>query len=138
MTRATCTCGELEVSCEGEPINSVFCYCPACQRLTNSDKWFGVWYPESAVKITQGNPSVFIRKGDSGKNMEHMFCGACGTTLAAYCEAGNFYSIAASCLEKNQDMLPKMLIYTAQAASWANFPEGIPKFEILPPGMGGK
>lgn len=132
-----CTCGELEFECVGEPINSVFCYCPSCQKLTNSDKWFGVWYPKDSVNFVKGKPSVFIRKGNSGKNMEHMFCSKCSTTIAAFCEAGNFYSMAASCLHTEKNLYPNMLIYTAQAASWAQFPKDVPKFDILPPNMGG-
>lgn len=136
-TLGKCTCGELEFECEGDPINSVFCYCPSCQRLTNSDKWFGVWYSKNNMHLLKGEPRVFTRKGDSGKNMEHMFCRTCGTTIAAFCEAGDFYSVAASCLNIGQALLPKMLIYTSQAASWAHFPSDIPKFDILPPRMGG-
>jgi len=132
-----CACSELEFECVGEPINAVFCYCLSCQRLTNSDKWFGVWYPKESVIFTKGKPSVFIRKGNSGKNMEHMFCSKCSTTVAAFCEIGNFYSIAASCLQTKKDLSPNMLIYTAQAVSWAQFPKGVPKFAILPPEMGG-
>lgn len=135
-TSGKCTCGELEFECEGDPINSVFCYCPSCQRLTNSDKWFGLWYPKNNMRLLKGEPLVFIRKGNSGKNMEHMFCGDCGTTIAAFCEAGDFYSVAASCLKNGREFLPKMLIYTSQAVSWAQFPSDIPKFDILPPGMG--
>ena len=97
-----CACGEIEFECVGDPINSVFCYCPSCQSLTNSDKWFGFWYPKGSVSFTKGKPSIFIRKGDSGKNMEHIFCSECSTTVAAFCEIGNFYSIAASCLQNKK------------------------------------
>jgi hypothetical protein len=30
-----------------------------------------------------------------------------------------------------------MAIYTASAPKWAVFPEGVPKFDILPPEMSG-
>ena len=88
------------------------------------------------MKLLRGEPLVFTRKGASGKNMEHLFCGGCGTTIAAFCEAGDFYSVAASCLHNGRELLPNMLIYTSQAVSWAQFPSDIPKFDILPPGMG--
>ncbi|MBU2899216.1 GFA family protein [Vibrio hepatarius] len=132
-----CACGKLEFECLGDPLNSVFCYCLSCQRVTNSDKWFGVWYPKDSVSFTKGKASIFIRKGDSGKNMEHMFCIKCSTTVAVFCEVGNFYSISASCLQNKEELFPNMLIYTAQAVSWAQFPIDVPKFDIIAPEMGG-
>lgn len=132
-----CACEQLEFECFGDPINSVFCYCTSCQKFTNSDKWFGIWYAKDSVKFVKGEASTFIRTGDSGKKMKHLFCGNCGMTVAAYCEAGNFYSVAASCLQNKKAQLPNILIYTAQAPDWAQFPKGVPKFDILPPELGG-
>ncbi|WP_163832044.1 hypothetical protein [Spartinivicinus ruber] len=49
----------------------------------------------------------------------------------------DFYSVAASTLKDNSTFAPKMAIYTASAPSWAVFPEGIPKFDVLPPEVSG-
>ncbi len=131
-----CDCGEIEYEFYGEPINTAFCYCHSCQKHTNSDKWFGIWVPKDNFKFTKGTPQNFTRLGDSGMNMDHKFCGKCGTTLAALVNVGNFYSVAATTLDEN-DFTPNMLIYTAHAKDWALFPEGVPKFDILPPELGG-
>jgi len=130
-----CGCGNVEYCFEGEPINTAFCYCEECQKLTGSDKWFGVWVPSDKFKFTKGNPSTYTRKGDSGKDMHHKFCRDCGSTLAADVTAGNFYSVAASTLIECE-FTPAMAIYTKSAPKWAVFPEGVPKFDILPLGMG--
>lgn len=131
-----CACGDLKYSVEGEPINTLFCYCKECQVHTGSDKWFGAWFPKAKFKIMSGNPSIYTRKGYSGKNMNHVFCAHCGVMVAAEVTAGNFYSVGVSTLDTLDDLAPSMAIYTASAPSWAVFPEGVPKFDTLPPGMG--
>lgn len=131
-----CACGNIEYRFEGEPINTAFCYCSECQIHTGSDKWFGIWVPNDKLTFTKGEPATYTRVGSSGKDMHHKFCGACGTTLCVDVTIGNFYSVAASTLDQC-DYRPQISIYTASAPEWAVFPEGVPKFDTLPPDMGG-
>lgn len=131
-----CSCGNIEYYFTGEPINSAFCYCRECQIQTGSDKWFGLWVPIERFSFTKGKPVTFTRLGDSGQDMHHKFCRDCGTTVCIEVTVGNFYSVAAATLIEH-DFSPKMAIYTASAAKWAVFPEGIPKFDLLPPDLGG-
>lgn len=131
-----CACGEVEFTFSGEPIGSVFCYCHSCQFRTNADRWFGVWVPKDNFSFIKGKPSSFIRKGDSGKSVEHFFCGNCGFNLAGFAEMPNIYSVAASAIKHGEKLSPEMLIYTAHAPEGSIFPEGIPRYDKLPPGLG--
>jgi len=135
VKNGSCGCGNLKYSVEGEPINSMFCYCKACQITTGSDKWFGAWIPKDNFKIVSGSPVIFTRKGDSGSDMNYLFCEKCGVTICAEVTIGNFYSVAVSTLDDSKGIAPTMAIYTASAPSWAVFPEGVPRFEILPPDL---
>ena len=134
--KGRCSCGNIEYEFEGEPFNSVFCYCTACQSHTGSDKWFGVWVPVDKLKITNGNVKKYSRSGDGGHKVIHNYCENCATTVFAEITVGKFYSVAVSTLEENNNYSPKMVIYAASAPKWAVFPEGVEKFDILPPGMG--
>ena len=118
-------------------MNTVFCYCTDCQQRTNSDKWFGIWVREAGFAINQGTTRTYVRKGSSGKDMVHHFCGECGNNIAVYSEAGKFYTVSVTTLENSADYVPAMAIYVASAPKWATFLEGVPRFETLPPGMGG-
>ncbi|MCF6202505.1 MAG: GFA family protein [Methylococcaceae bacterium] len=131
-----CGCGNIEYDFEGEPINSAFCYCRECQTHTGSDKWFGLWVPLDKLNFTKGTPSTYTRIGDSGKDISLKFCSKCATALCAEVTVGNFYSVAASTIISPNKFTPQMLIYTASAPNWAVFPEGVLKFDVLPPGMG--
>jgi len=136
IKNGSCACGSLKYQITGEPINSVFCYCSECQRHTGSDKWFGTWIPKDNFNIVEGTASSYARKGDSGKNLNHIFCGDCGVSICAEVTVGNFYSVAVSTINDTHTIKPNMSIYTASAPSWAIFPDSIPKFDILPPGLG--
>ncbi|MDW6002846.1 GFA family protein [Vibrio mangrovi] len=131
-----CSCGDIEFYFNNDPINSIFCYCTECQSLTGSDKWFGLWVPRDNFKFTKGTPLSYMRVGDSGKKVNYHFCGTCSTVLCAEVTAGNFYSVSATSLKDNK-FTPKMSIYASSAPSWAIFPSDVPKFDALPPGMGG-
>jgi hypothetical protein len=133
----SCSCGEVKYSFEGDTLNSVFCYCKQCQIHTGSDKWFGLWVAKDQLKFDQGAPTIFTRQGDSGQDINHMFCSCCGTTLCVEVTIGNFYSVAVPTLHDQHNLVPKMAIYTASAPKWATFPEGVLKFDILPPEMTG-
>ena len=135
-TTGSCACGEIKYEFVGEPINTAFCYCRDCQKHTNSDKWFGAWVPKDTFSFIQGTPNTYQRIGDSGKSVTHYFCGDCGTTLAGFVEVAQFYSVAATTIDNNDALKPNMLIYTAHAKDWAVFPDGVPKFDILPPNLG--
>jgi len=132
----SCVCGDIEFSFDGNPLNSIFCYCRECQALTGSDKWFGLWVPKKSFKFTRGTTTSYARAGDSGKEVIYHFCSTCSSVLCAEITAGNFYSVSATSL-KNNIFTPKMSIYTSLAPSWAIFPSEVPKFDILPPGVGG-
>ena len=132
----SCRCGDIEFYFDGDPINLIFCYCKECQVLTGSDKWFGLWVPKDNLKFTKGTPSTYSRVGDSGQDVNYLFCGICSTVLCAEVKAGNFYSVSAPSLRHDM-FTPKMSIYASSAPPWAIFPDDVPKFDTLPPGMGG-
>jgi len=128
-----CACGNIEYSFVGSPINTSFCYCKECQIHTGTDKYFGIWIENDKFKVTKGMPEVFVRKGDSGKNVNHHFCKDCGTNLYVEISVINTISIAASTLRNAHQLKPNMAIYTSSAPSWAVFPQDVPMFDKLPP-----
>ena len=134
--KGACSCGNIEYRFEDEPINSAFCYCTECQKITGSDKWFGLWVPAAKFSFTNGKPARFSRLGESGEAVIHHFCPDCGTTLCAEVTVADIYSVAASTLTDNNRFSPNMAIYARSAPAWAVFPDGVPKYDTLPPGLG--
>lgn len=78
--RAQCSCGQLKVTCEGDPIRVSICHCLACQRRTGSP--FSQQARWSADKVTiEGNATTFERIGDAGGTSTSRFCPSCGSTV---------------------------------------------------------
>jgi hypothetical protein len=77
---ARCSCGQLSVTVEGEPIIVLACHCTECQRRTGSPFGVGAYYPKDKVTIT-GESRAFARPGGDGRMMHNRFCPVCGSNL---------------------------------------------------------
>ena len=77
---ASCSCGQLSVTCEGEPVRISVCHCYACQKRTGSAFGAQARFPKQKVAI-RGASTVYTRTGDSGAKIDFHFCGSCGATV---------------------------------------------------------
>jgi hypothetical protein len=78
--RASCSCGQLSVTCEGEPLRVSICHCHACQQRTGSP--FGQQARWPAEKVTvAGEATTYVRTGDAGGAITFRFCPKCGATV---------------------------------------------------------
>lgn len=128
----SCLCGAVSYRVEGEPLNSVFCYCRDCQKATASDKFFGVWLRKQQFHLLTGELSSFVRIGDSGGKLDQQFCTQCGSLIVLASQEANFMALAGATLEDSSDLGPSMLIHTGSAPAWAVFPDGLPQFKGKP------
>ncbi|MFZ5670846.1 MAG: GFA family protein [Pseudomonadota bacterium] len=77
---ATCACGGLTATCEGEPDYVSLCSCRDCQRRTGSAFGLVAVYPRAAVTIG-GEAKRYSRVADSGNITAMSFCPTCGSTV---------------------------------------------------------
>ena len=81
MTRtAACSCGQLRVTCEGEPVRISMCHCLACQTRTGSVFGVQARFPRERVTF-EGRATRFSRPADSGNIVTYSFCPICGSRL---------------------------------------------------------
>lgn len=77
---ASCSCGQLRLSCEGEPVRISICHCLECQKRTGSV--FATQARFSREHVTmEGNASQWTRFGESGQSATFHFCPVCGSTV---------------------------------------------------------
>jgi hypothetical protein len=79
---ATCHCGQLRLTVEGEPFAVSICNCLACQRRTGSA--FGMQAGFKADQVTVvGRYSDYSRISDEADRKEHVFhfCPDCGSQV---------------------------------------------------------
>ncbi len=77
---ASCGCGQLRLTCEGEPPRISICHCLECQKRTGSVFAAQARFPRQAVTI-EGRASRWTRTGDSGGSATFGFCPVCGSTV---------------------------------------------------------
>lgn len=77
---ASCSCGSLSVSTEGEPYAVSMCHCTACQRRSGSPFGVGAYFKADQVRI-EGEHREWTRTGTSGALLTNHFCPTCGSTV---------------------------------------------------------
>jgi hypothetical protein len=77
---ATCRCGQLKATCEGEPVRVSVCHCLDCQKRSGSAFAAQARWPENQVTVT-GEATTWQRVADSGHRATYRFCPHCGSTL---------------------------------------------------------
>lgn len=81
MTRtATCSCGNLRITCAGEPKKVSLCHCLACQKRTGSTYGIAAFYDREDVQV-EGAGKRYTRASDTGFPVIFHFCPDCGSTV---------------------------------------------------------
>lgn len=122
MRTASCSCGQLTATCEGEPIRVSLCHCLACQKRTGSV--FGVVSRWPVEKVTvSGEATVWARTGDEGHTARFRFCPTCGATVY-YTFDGNPDVIAVTVGSFADPTFPgpEYTVYNDRRHAWAEMP----------------
>src|SRR4051795_7981893 len=77
---AACSCGQLNLAAEGEPVRISVCHCLACQRRTGSAFGAQARFPVERVQI-EGTHREYTRLSDAGEGLTFSFCPDCGATV---------------------------------------------------------
>ena len=80
LRRATCSCGQLQITTSCDPIRMSICHCLACQKRTGSPFGFQARFPRNSVTI-DGRSTAYVRVADSGQRITFHFCPDCGATV---------------------------------------------------------
>ncbi len=79
---AACSCGQLRLTAQGEPLVVGICHCLACQRRTGSAFGMQAGYDANQVEVT-GRFTDYARTSDEADRKVHVshFCPDCGGTV---------------------------------------------------------
>ena len=77
---AACSCGQLRLTAEGEPVRISICHCLACQRRSGSVFGAQARFPADRVHV-EGRYVECVRISDEGEARTFRFCPDCGATL---------------------------------------------------------
>ena len=77
---ATCNCGQLRLTIEGEPSRISMCHCLECQRRTGAVISNQARFRREQVTFA-GTATEYTRSADSGNSLTFRFCPVCGSTV---------------------------------------------------------
>jgi hypothetical protein len=120
---ASCSCGQLSLTFEGDPARVSLCHCRACQRRTGSAFGMQARFARAQLRAQTGRASEWVRTGDAGTRITFRFCPECGTTL--YWELPPFPDaliVAAGAFADATLPAPTFSVYEARMHAWFTLP----------------
>ena len=140
MTRvAQCHCGDVRITCEGEPDPVLMCSCQLCQRRTGSPIHIGAWFSIDDVLI-EGETKEFTRtSGDLGAEATFNFCPECGTSIwwadpfGEGSPLNGKIGIAGGCFADRDFPPPTLSFFETRKHPWVSAPEGARCYMDGPP-----
>ena len=123
IRRASCSCGQLTVEVEGDPVRISICHCLACQRRTGSVFAVQARFPTDKVTI-EGRATEYVRVGDEGGRLTFRFCPTCGATV--YYDIDTMPGVLAVPVGAFADPSfprPRVSVYGARRHPWAVMPD---------------
>ncbi|HLW24290.1 MAG TPA: GFA family protein [Steroidobacteraceae bacterium] len=120
--QAQCSCGQLSVSCVGDPVKVSICHCDACRRRTGSAFGIAAFFPCEHV-TRRGTSRAFRREADSGHPVTFYFCPSCGSTV--YWEASrkpDLVGVAAGAFADPDLPMPEQSVWDSRRYGWIDFP----------------
>jgi hypothetical protein len=130
MTRhASCSCGQLTVACEGDPVRLSMCHCLACQKRTGSTFGVQARFPERAVTVN-GRSTEYTRVGDAGGKGTMRFCPTCGSTVWWTLDSmPGVIAVAVGAFADPEFPAPKISVYGERKHSWVTIPPDVEQHE---------
>lgn len=126
---ARCGCGEMTVTCRGEPTDVYACACTTCQQLTGTAFSYAAVYSSKAISLA-GERRYWRRTADSGRWIGRYFCPNCGATVCFDYEAmDGFVGIPVGCFGDPQFAAPKRLYWSSRKHNWVGLPHGTPHID---------
>jgi len=127
--RAACSCGQLNVTTEGDPVRISMCHCLACQRRTGSAFGVQARFPQDNVSI-EGRSTQYVRTADSGNHITFHFCPDCGSTVYYRLEGlPDVIAVAVGAFADPAFPAPKVSVYEARRHAWAGIPADVEHFD---------
>ncbi|MBV8762671.1 MAG: GFA family protein [Deltaproteobacteria bacterium] len=119
MRTATCSCGQLRVTCDGEPVRISMCYCLACQKRSGSICAVQARWPADRVTI-EGRATEWSRTGDEGGRATFRFCPTCGSTVYyTFDQMADLVAVAVGAFADPTFPPPRYMVYTSRRHPWA-------------------
>lgn len=117
---ATCRCGQLKASCEGEPVRVSVCHCLECQKRSGSAFAAQARWADEDITVI-GEAKVWERVADSGHCVTYRFCPDCGSTVTYQIEGWpGVTAVPLGAFADPDFPAPKFSVYEDRKHAWVD------------------
>ncbi|MEZ6022589.1 MAG: GFA family protein [Hyphomonadaceae bacterium] len=115
---ASCSCGQLRLTCTGEPSRVSICHCLECQKRSGSAYAVQARFAPAQVKI-EGASSQWSRRGDEGPGATFHFCATCAAIVYwVPVDTADFILVAVGAFADPNFPPPTVSVYEERQHSW--------------------
>ena len=119
---AACSCEQLRLVAEGEPVRISVCHCLACQRRTGSAFGVQARFESDRVRI-DGRYSEYVRLSDHGEQRIFSFCPECGATVFYRSEgAPQLVAVPVGAFADPAFPAPTVSVHESRRHQWVDLP----------------
>ena len=115
---ASCSCGQLRLTCAGEPLRVSICHCLECQKRTGSVFAVQARFARANVQA-DGQASHWSRAGESGGTAKFSFRPTCASIVFWEPEGADFVMVAVGAFADPGFPPPRVSVYEERMHSWA-------------------
>jgi hypothetical protein len=115
-----CHCGFITFEAEADPEQTLICHCTDCQTLSGTAFRTVVPVPAEHFKMTGGEPTIYIKTGDSGNKRVQSFCPHCGSPIFATAPGNDpkAYNIRVGTIRQRDRFIPRVQKWARSKQSW--------------------
>jgi hypothetical protein len=125
VREASCSCGQLTLTVEGDPIRISMCHCLACQRRTGSAFGIQARFPADRVHVA-GRYADYVRISDEGEERTFRFCPDCGATVFWRLDAvPDAIAVAIGAFADPTFPSPTVSVYGSRRHPWVSLPDTV-------------
>jgi hypothetical protein len=119
---AACSCGQLRLIAEGEPVRISVCHCLACQRRTGAAFGYQARFPRERVRTT-GQSTQYVRSSDAGEARRFHFCPGCGATVYYVLDAApDLVAVPVGAFADPAFPAPRVSVWESRRHAWVALP----------------
>jgi hypothetical protein len=127
-----CQCGAVRYAIAAEPLALYVCHCRECQKQSASAFGISLLVPRDAFRVEQGEVRIWSRPTDSGRTLDCVFCGTCGSRVWHAGPGSATITVKGGSLDKPADLSAAVHIWTSRRLPGVVVPEGAVCFATEP------
>ena len=128
---AACSCGQLRLTAEGDPVRISVCHCLGCQRRSGTAFAIQARFPTDRVRV-DGRYTNYVRTSAFGKKSTFFFCPDCGVTVfyrAAYETDADLVAVPVGAFADPSFPPPTVSVYESLRHPWLSLPDSIERHD---------